>query len=257
MTGLIPADRQKRIAEIVREEGVVRVNELSDLFAVSVLTIRRDLDILERKGVVERSHGGAVLRQRMPVEPLFTQKEQHFRAEKERIGRCAAGLIDDGDMVLINSGSTTLEVIRALRDKRITIITNNIGAASLAEGALFELIFLGGAYRTQSHAVTGDLGLIALERIYANKAIIGVDGFSLAYGLTTPVMMEAETTRAMIEKTVGPVIVVAAGNKMGVVSNFKTVGVDRIDRVVTDRSAANFLSESELQKAGVELTIAE
>lgn len=253
---LIPADRHKKIAELVRQRGVVKVSELSELFHVSVLTIRRDLDFLEQEGILERSHGGAVLRKSMSVEPLFTQKEQLYRTEKEAIGKAAAELIHDGDMVLVNSGSTTLEVIKALKNKKITIITNNIGAALIADDAAFDLVLLGGNYRSQSHSVAGNLGMIALDRIYANKAVIGVDGFSFSYGLTTPIMQEAEITRAMIEKTVGEVIVVAANNKMGVVSNFRTAAVASINYIVTDAAASDFLTDVEMQKAGIKRIIA-
>jgi DeoR family transcriptional regulator, fructose operon transcriptional repressor len=254
--GLIPADRQKAIREMIHHQGIVRVNELSEMFDVSVLTIRRDLDLLEQRGVLERTHGGAILRQNMPVEPLYSQKEQIRKNEKEQIARAAVDLIQDGDMVLVNSGSTTQAVISALAHKKITIITNNIGAARIADAADFGLIFIGGNYRTQSQSVTGDIGLLALGRIYANKAVIGVDGFSLTYGLTTPIMQEAEVTRKMIEATVGTIIVVADSSKIGVVSNFRTADLRRIDYLITDDGAKNILSENELNQAGVEMVIA-
>lgn len=256
-SGLIPADRQQKIRELIIERGVVRVNELSELFGVSVLTIRRDLDVLEQQGALERSHGGAVRRQNLQVEPLYTHKERLFTKEKEAIGRAAAEMIEEGDMVLVNSGSTTLQVIKALKDKRVTIITNNIGASAVAEEARFDIIFLGGRYRVQSHSSTGSFALMALERVYANKVIIGVDGFSFTHGLTTPNIQEAEVARAMIERTVGSVIVTASSSKMGVVSNFKTTSVDKIDYLVTDTGAGDFVTEQELQKAGIQLVLAE
>ena len=255
-SGQIPADRKKLITEQIREQGIVRVNELSDLFSVSVLTIRRDLDQLEKQGILERTHGGAILRQNMPIEPMFSQKEQENKTEKDLIAITAASLIEDGDMVIINSGSTTQAVIEALKNKKITIITNNIGAALVADEAVFDLIFIGGSYRPQSHSVTGDIGLQALDRIYANKAVIGVDGFSFTYGLTTPIMQEAEMTRKMIGKTVGSIIVAVDSSKVGVVSNFKTADLDRINYLVTDHGADHLLSEEELHHAGVELLFA-
>ncbi|MGM0432755.1 MAG: DeoR/GlpR family DNA-binding transcription regulator [Spirochaetota bacterium] len=255
--GLIPADRQQRIKELIAEQGVVRVNELSDLFDVSVLTVRRDLDVLEQQGYLERSHGGAVRRQNLQIEPLFIQKERQYTREKEAIGLAAASMISEGDMVLINSGSTTLQVIKALKDKRVTIITNNVAAAAVADEAAFDIIFLGGNYRSQSHSSAGNFALMALERVYANKVVIGVDGFSFTHGLTTPNMNEAEVTRSMMEKTVGSIIVAAASNKMGVVSNFKTSSVEKIDYLVTDRAAEDFLTETELQRAGIRLIVAD
>ncbi len=257
MGSIIPADRQQRIIDLLQKRGVVRVQDLSDMFNVSFLTIRRDLDALEQQGLLERSHGGAVLRQNMPQEPLFSQKMQRFRAQKSQIAHLTAQMIDDGDMVLINSGSTTLEVIRELLDKQITIITNNIAAAHLAEDCACEVIMLGGKYRSQSQSVAGDFALQSLSQVYANKAVIGVDGFSMKYGLTTPIMQEAEVTRTMIERTLGKVIVVADSKKIGVVSNFKTVSVDQIDCLVTDQGGKDFLEDGELEKSGISLEIAD
>lgn len=257
MSGLIPADRQNRIIDLLKERGAVRVQELSELFQVSVLTVRRDLASLESLGLLERSHGGAVLRQTMPVEPLFSQKQLRFHEEKQKIAYAASQIIEDGDMVFVNSGSTTLEVIRELLKKKITIITNNIAAAQFAENCESELILLGGKYRSQSQSVAGDFAVQSLQQVYANKAIIGVDGFSMKYGLTTPVLQEAVATRTMVERTLGQVIVVADSNKIGIVSNFKTVSVDGIDCLITDRGGREFLEHSEMEKSGIHLIIAE
>ncbi|MDD4258632.1 MAG: DeoR/GlpR family DNA-binding transcription regulator [Sphaerochaetaceae bacterium] len=256
--GLIPADRQRQILDLIHSGKVVQVQELSERFNVSVLTIRRDLDHLATEGLVERTHGGATLRRTMSVEPAYTEKALEFPGEKRLIGTATATLIAPGDTIFINSGSTTLEVIRALWKHEITIVTNNIDAAWIAnEDAAFKLILVGGAYRTRSHSVSGSLSECLIGNIYANKAIIGVDGFSLQAGLTTPVVEEADTTRFMIERTVGKVIVVAAGNKIGVVSNFRTVGVEEIDTLVTDSTGGNMLSSEELAALGIELIVAE
>jgi len=256
--GLIPADRQRKIIDLIHTDKVVQVQDLSDRFDVSVLTIRRDLDYLASQGLVERTHGGATLRRSLPVEPLFSQKASEYTKEKRVIGLAAAALVEPGDTVFINSGSTTFEVIRALRHHEITIVTNNIDAAWIAnEDASFRLIFVGGAYRTRSHSVSGSLSQSIVGNVYANKAIIGVDGFSLKAGLTTPVVEEADTTRYMIEKTVGKVIVVAVGNKIGVVSNFKTVDVQHIDVLVTDKTGGSVLSKEELSALGIDLIVAE
>ncbi len=242
----IPADRHKHILDLIRKGNVVQVNDLAAYFQVSELTIRRDLDQLAGQGLIERTHGGATARRNLPVEPDYVQKSSEYQYEKQAIGRAAAQLVDDGDTVYINSGSTTLEVIRALvsSDKKISIVTNNIDAVWLIkEDSPCKLILAGGVVRPRSHSVSGSLSQLILDQVFANKAIIGVDGFSLNVGLTTPVLEEAETTRAMIEKTVGKVIVVAAGNKIGVVSNFKTVGLDHIDTLVTDEAGGHLLAE--------------
>lgn len=255
---MIPADRQRQILSLIAQDGVVQVQDLSERFKVSVLTVRRDLDYLADQGLVERTHGGATLRRSLPVEPTYAQKSLEFPHEKRAIGEAVAALIEEGDTVFVNSGSSTFEVIRALRNHKITIVTNNIDAAWIAnEEALFRLIFVGGVYRTRSHSVSGGLSQPIIDQVYANKSIIGVDGFSLSAGLTTPVIEEAETTRRMIDRTVGKVIVVATSNKIGVLSNFSTVGAADIDILVTDKGSVKFLSQQELDSKGIELIIAE
>ncbi|MDD3366123.1 MAG: DeoR/GlpR family DNA-binding transcription regulator [Sphaerochaetaceae bacterium] len=254
---MIPADRQHQILTLIAQDEVVQVQELSERFGVSVLTIRRDLDYLADQGLVERTHGGATLRRTLPVEPLYAQKALEYPHEKKIIGEAAALLIEEGDTIFINSGSTTFEVIKALRDHRITIVTNNIDAAWIAnEEAQFRLIFVGGVYRTRSHSVSGGFSEPIINQVHANKAIIGVDGFSLKAGLTTPVIEEAETTRRMIERTVGKVIVVATSNKIGVLSNFSTVESQNIDVLVTDSGGLELLAQEELDEKGIELIIA-
>lgn len=243
--GNIPADRHKYILNLIRTGNVVQVSDLAAYFQVSELTVRRDLDQLASQGLVERTHGGATARRNLPIEPDYVQKSSEYPYEKQAIGRTAADLVEDGDTVYINSGSTTLEVIRALiaSNKKISIVTNNIDAVWLInEDSSCRLILAGGIVRPRSHSVSGSLSQTILDQVFANKAIIGVDGFSLSVGLTTPVLEEAETTRAMIEKTVGKVIVVAVGNKIGVVSNFKTVGIDSIHTLVTDEAGGRLLS---------------
>ena len=253
---MIPADRQRQILALVTQDKVVQVQDLSERFAVSVLTIRRDLDHLAEQGLIERTHGGATLRRSLPIEPLYAQKAAEYPQEKHAIAEAAAALIEEGDTVFINSGSTTFEVIKALKNHRITIVTNNMDAAWIAnDDALFRLIFVGGVYRTRSHSVSGGLSQSVIDQVYANKAIIGVDGFSLFAGLTTPVIEEAETTRSMIARTVGKVIVVATGNKIGVLSNFSTVGAEDIDVLISDASGGKLLSRQELEDKDIELVL--
>lgn len=254
---MIPADRHRQILGLIARDKVVQVQDLGERFGVSVLTIRRDLDFLASQGLVERTHGGATARKSLPIEPAYAQKAAEFPREKLAIAEAAARLIEEGDTVFINSGSTTFEVIKALRTHRITIVTNNMDAAWIAnEDAAFRLIFVGGVYRTRSHSVSGGLSQPVIDQIHANKSIIGVDGFSLSAGLTTPVIEEAETTRSMINRTVGQVIVVATGNKIGVLSNFTTASASAVDVLVTDEAGGKLLSSRELDERGIGLIIA-
>ncbi len=253
--GYIPAARQKMIYEMVRTKGIVKVTELSESLNVSEITIRRDLDILERQGLLERTHGGAIFSQRMKTEPLYIQKNRIDREAKEAIGRTTAELIEDGDTLLINSGSTTLQVIRHLHGNNIRVITSNLGAVMEPNPNIKELILVGGVYRYQSNSLVGGFASLTLGQVYGTKAIIGVDGISVKYGLTTPVYQEAEVARMMIERTRGTVIVVADHRKLGVTSNFLTATIDSVDILVTD-DQFNEEYRKELEEAGIRIVIA-
>jgi DeoR family fructose operon transcriptional repressor len=224
------------------------------MLKVSEITIRRDLDILEGKGVLERTHGGAISSRRVSTEPLYDQKNRVEMAEKIAIGRAAAALIESGDTVLINSGSTNLQVIRNIRAQDVRLITSNAGAVADPPAGT-EMVLIGGLYRPQSNSFVGAFAALTLERVYGSKAIIGVDGVSYKYGLTTPNHQEAEIGRLMIERTRGPVIVVADHTKIGVVSNFLTARIDEADILVTD---SGFEEEyrDDLEKAGVQIIVA-
>jgi len=255
-SGFIPADRQKRIQRLLQESGVVKVTDLSALLDVSEITIRRDLDALERSGELERTHGGAVYNQRMRIEPRYAQKDAIHREQKEAIGQAAAKLVEAGDTLLINSGSTTKQVIRSLKMSRARIITSNLGAVIEAQDSEMELILIGGLLRSQSNSLVGSLATLSLQQVYGSKAFIGVDGLSVKYGLTTPILEEAEIAREMIRRTPGPVIVVADSSKLSVVSNFMTAPIDQVDMLVTDQGLNNELRE-ELEKIGIKVIIAD
>ena len=231
---LIPAERRNRILTILGDEHSVRVVDLSERLGVSEVTIRRDLDLLEHKGIVERSHGGAVLSQRIRVEPQFADKARTNLAEKRRIGQAAATLVRPGETIFVNSGSTTLQLFQHLAGKRVRVVTSNAGAIGELQGSDAELILIGGTYRAQSHSFVGPLALLTLQGMYASKCFIGVDGVSLKCGLTTPSLEEAEVARTMIEHTHGEVVILADHSKLGAIADCVTASLDRADTVVVD-----------------------
>ena len=237
---LIPAERHHRIQAMLEQRRVASIADLSDLLGVSEATIRRDLETLEARGLLERTHGGAILTRRLPTEPFYAQSASVHPAEKRLIGAAAAALVGDGDTLFINSGTTTTEVMRHLAARseltRATIITTNIsGALDLRHPGL-EVHLLGGRFRPQSNAVVGEAALRALQQVYADKCFLGVDGFSLRCGLTTPVLAEAEIARLMLARTRGTVIIVADSSKWGVVSNYEIGAIDHARVLVSDEA---------------------
>ena len=231
---LIPVDRQARIQRLIEKKGIVRVAELSQLFGVTELTIRRDFDYLEKKGVLERTHGGAILRRRVKVEPLYVEKNQKHRTQKEKIGIAVSKIIKPGDTLLINTGSTNTQVLRQLSGKNLRVITSNANALVEIEDPEIEVVLTGGLFRRQSNSLIGNFTHTLLKNVCGSKAIIGVDGVSIRFGLTTPIQEEAAVARLMIDQTLGPVIVVADSSKIGVVSNFVTAPIDKVNILVTD-----------------------
>jgi DeoR family transcriptional regulator, fructose operon transcriptional repressor len=232
---LIPAQRRERIQEYLAIQKIVRMDDLCNLLDASEATVRRDLEWLEREGIVERTHGGAILSQRLTLEPEYVQRAQKNPEEKHLIGEMAASLIEDGDVVFINSGTTTTQVIRHVRGGAgITIFSNNIYAALEVGDADFKYYLIGGEFQPHSNSVAGRFAIDNLRQIYADKAILGVDGISLIHGCTVPSNAEAEVVKQMIERTQGKIFIVADHSKWGVVSNFQIAMIDEIDKLITD-----------------------
>lgn len=235
----IPAQRRTEILDQLEKNGFIRSSTLSEILAVSEATLRRDLEIMERQGVIERTHGGAMISHRMQIEPVFSASKETYSSQKELIGAAAAALVESGETIFINFGTTNTQVARFLKNRpnlsNVTVITNNISVLQeLQNESAFEIICLGGQYRSRSNSLVGTLTLKCLDGIYASRAFIGADGISLKCGCTTPVETDAEISKRMIENTNGQVIVVADSSKWGVISNFRVVALNRISALITD-----------------------
>ena len=251
---MIPAERQAVLEEYLRKEGFAQVDELSRLLDVSPITIRRDLDLLEKKGVLERSHGGARARNFLYRESFYEEKGKSRQEEKDAIASQVARLVQPGETIFINSGTTTRYVAAALSGRKdLRIITNNMAVLQVlpsSEGP--EVIIPGGYYRYPSQCLVGEDTLKFIRRVFVDRVIIGTDGLSLENGLTSPVSQEAEVTRAMVEQCQGDVIVAADSTKFGRISHFKTVELDQVSLVITDRALDESLKES-FEKTGLNI----
>lgn len=232
---LIPAQRRERIQEYLALHKIVKLDELYKMLGASEATVRRDLEWMEHEGTLERTHGGAMLSQRMTFEPEYTQRASTNPEEKRLIGELAASLINDGDVVFINSGTTTAQVIRNIHSNiGITIFTNNLRAVLEAGEVGYDLYLIGGEYQPHSNSVAGRFASDNLRQVYADKTILGVDGISLIHGCTVPSNAEAEVVRLMIERTKGEILIVADHTKWGVVSNYQIATIDEVDKLITD-----------------------
>ncbi len=235
---MIPAERRARIVDLVKERRAVRVSSLSEDLGVSGMTIRRDLERLEVEGVLVRTHGGAVLKRHMSEETLYVERETASAEEKRRIAeppppssspgrRCSSAR---GPRRRRSSGTSTP------RSRPASSRTTS-GAVQEARGLRVEVVLVGGLYRPRSNAVSGPLALEHIGRFHAGKMLIGVDGFDLEEGLTTPTMGMAGVERAMIAQTRGEVIALADASKIGVVADVVICGLDQVDTVMVDDGA--------------------
>lgn len=233
---LIPAQRRKLIQEYLASHKIASIADLSEMAETSEATIRRDLEWLENEGLLERTYGGAILSQRYNLESAYEQRATSFPEEKQLIGEHAASLIEDGDIVFINSGTTTAQIFHHIpKDANITVFTNNtIAAFEIGDDIAYEIVLLGGTLNNKVNAVTGNITVSNLSQIYADKTFVGVDGISLKFGCTVPTNPEAEIIRMMLARTRGLVAVVTDHSKWGVVSNFEVAKVGQIHKLITD-----------------------
>ena len=253
----IPAERRARILQLLKEKGIVRVDELSRDLEVSVITVRRDLAAMESEGLLERTHGGAISSNIKINEPSYMDKGQQNVTGKTAIARKTTELIESGETVFINSGSTTSLVIKELvRIPRLTLISNNVGGAlaSLEGADNTELILTGGALRPETECLVGEEVLERLSRSFPTTTIIGLDGISFRRGLTSHNPHEAAVSRKMIEQTAGRVIAVADSSKIGTLSLHQISPLSSISIMITDALPDPSMRE-DFEAAGVELIV--
>ncbi len=257
----LPASRRAQVAALVEERGEVTVTELVTSLGVSADTIRRDLDELATRGLVVRTHGGATHRQLARADQPFESRLQNHHDLKERIGSTAAHLIGDSQTILINGGTTTLEVARAIHEQRdLTVVTNNLRIpAEIDIACVRELYLIGGNCRLSSLVTVGPVDFPGLARgeshaVMADLAVIGVGGVSAREGLSTTNLHEARMMRQMIDSA-AQVVVVVDSSKFERNTFVQIAELKHVDVVVTDAVPAPPLTTA-LDEAGVEVLVA-
>jgi DeoR/GlpR family transcriptional regulator of sugar metabolism len=232
-------ERLDQIVTLVQEKGRVSVADLSDHFGVSAVTIRNDLTNLQQQGLLVRTHGGAVTRSDLKMEPpAFALRKELHRAEKERIGQAAATLVRDGDSVALDASTTAWQIARQLKDRReLTVVTNGLFIAlEFLDSPAVTVVMPGGALRTASASLVGDAGACILERYHVQKGFFGAGGFTLDEGLTDTNQYEVELKQRMVERS-KEVIAVVDSSKWGQVTFASLASVEQLDQVIADNAA--------------------
>ena len=253
---MLNEERRRAILELLNRQGRVLVQELSRHFQTSQVTIRKDLEILHAHGQVHRTHGGALLAGRESVleDPTLHEKEKLHRQEKLRIAEAAAGKVASGQVVILDSGTTTTAIARALRDfQNLTIITNAVNIAAELAGTAVEVILTGGTLRKNSFSLVGPIAEETLRRLSADLLFLGVDGFDVHYGLSTPNLLEAKVNRVMVE-IAKRTIAVCDSSKFGRRSLSLIAPPSVLHEVITDRGIPKSDLRA-LKQAGTETTI--
>lgn len=254
-------ERHGRIIELVAQNGRASIPEIRDLFDVSEMTVRRDLNELDRKGLLRRVHGGAVANLGRSYEPSFQTRAVHNQAAKTAIGLKAAELVFDGDSIALDVGTTTLEMIPGLQGKRnLTIVTSCLQIATRVVDLLslevdIRLILTGGILRPRELSMIGSIPEQVYRDLHVDKAFIGIGGISLEDGLTEYNTEDTQIKRTMM-RSAREKIVVADGAKFGVTTLASVAPLRAIDRLITDRSAPPEMLE-QIRRQGVDVILAD
>jgi DeoR/GlpR family transcriptional regulator of sugar metabolism len=240
---MLARHRQSLILRTVRSDGSARVSDLTQQLGVSDMTIRRDLEVLARTGLIEKVHGGAVLPGAPSShEPGFEAKSGRELPEKGMIARAAARLVTPRAAVALSAGTTTYALAQQLVDvPGLTVVTNSVRVASLFEDAKAgepgvagtTSVVLTGGLRTPSEALVGPIADLAIRSLHFDLLFLGCHGVDPDAGLTTPNLAESETNRAFV-RSARRVVVVADHTKWGIVGLSSFADLDEVDTLVTD-----------------------
>jgi len=241
--------RRELIASQIRDRGSIQVAELMDEFGLTDTSIRRDLSILESKGIIRRVHGGAVSTSEGLQIALLNERKIKFEAEKRRIGAVAAEYIQPRDVVLMDTGTSVLQVARHIPESirqlgTLRIVTNStLLLDEMGSWATPNLLLLGGIFLPEHFATVGPEVLNSLQQISAHRAFLGCDGLTINGGITSAHPLVAQTGREMANRA-EQVIVLADHSKLGRAGFMPIMPINKIDILITDSSAPEQMIES-------------
>lgn len=222
-------NRRNRILALMEKNPRVRVDELADILEVSLITIRRDLQYLEDRKLLVRTHGGAVASQN-PMDEISLYRKL--------IAEFAAGFVTDNDTLFINTSSNALKILEHISCSNVTVITNNGKAIHCDHSQEVNVVLTGGELRYPKEAMVGDFALRNLQTIYAKKAFIGCSGISAENGMTTELFNEVSINEMMVSHATQEVYVLADHTKIGKNSSFVSCPIDKIKYLITDEKAS-------------------
>src|SRR5271170_3915489 len=251
---MLAETRRRNLLELITRQGYATLDELVKVLGVSESTVRRDLEALDLAGSIKRTHGGAVYTGEVRSMPAFDERTATAAAEKRAIGLAAAALLEDGDTVLLDGGTTTLEIARALIGRRLQVVTNSLPIAQLlASSQQTDLILIGGYVYPRTGVALGPLAIATMQSIRVRRAILGAGGI-VPEGIYNSNLLLVETERQMMSCG-QEVMIVADHTKFGRLALARLCGLDEVDQVVVDSGLADD-DRAMLEGAGVGIHIA-
>jgi DeoR/GlpR family transcriptional regulator of sugar metabolism len=253
-TKIFQEERMRGIMKILEKENRVLISELCKVFNTTAVTIRKDLNQLEEEGALKRTHGGAILNKALFQGLALNEKEKLNSTEKERIANEAVKLISEGDVIMLDSGSTTTQLAKNMKSlKGITVITDAVNIALELINSDVEVILTGGSLQKNSSTLIGPLADDSLRKLSADKLFHGVDGIDYEIGLTTPNITEANTSRVMMQRA-GENILLVDSSKFGRRSLGVICQIKEIDKIITTKEMSK-LEMKKMDDLGVEVII--
>ena len=246
-------NRRKLMLEEFAKNPAIDIDNLAKKFRVSNITVRRDIKSLEEEGFINNKNGKLVYTSENKLESLTFSKFNKQDIKKQLIG-CYVGrkLIEDGDIIFMNSGSTVKAIIPYIdSNKNVTIVTNNLLIANMKLTPNIHVLLTGGEI-LRPNVLSGDYALNVFNTVTASKTFLGVNGISVNEGLSTVMPSEGSLSRAMVNNCSGPITVVADSSKIGRNKNFHSMPISRISRIVTDSEADN-LELEKIRELGIEV----
>jgi DeoR/GlpR family transcriptional regulator of sugar metabolism len=257
---MLQDERQSLIVEVVNSEGKITVGEICHMYAVSEMTARRDLRILDQKGFLRRVHGGAISTLGRSYEPPYNVRATQAKEAKKAIGKKAAEMIYDGDSIALDVGTTTMEIARSLKGRRnLTVVTASLPIANYIVSKFsidsdLRLIITGGVVRPREFSMVGHIPESVYNDLHVDKAFVGIGGLSLESGLTEYNLEDTLVKRALLFAAQEN-IVVAEGSKIGRTTFAKIGSLSSFQTLITDQSAPNEIVES-LRDMGINVIFA-
>lgn len=249
-------ERQEQILDYINNTQTANTGELAEHFHVSKVTIRRDIDALAAKGLVVKTHGGAVAISNSPLYEIpYSQKVEHNPSAKKSIGIAAAACIKDGDIIILDSGSTTLEIAKNITQKNVTVVTDDIKIAmELSCKNNVTVIVCGGTLSDPVYTLTGNMSVSFFSRLHVNKTFLGCDAVDLDFGISNRTYEEVDVKSAMIHAA-DEIIMVTDNSKLDKKVFCYLCDISSIDKLIInkidERNRRGFIEK------GVEIIVTE